>query len=509
MSRIVKIFKGSTLRTITLFMNIIVVFSLMPFIINKLGVEIYGLWALVGSITGYYFLLDFGISDAVSRFVAISIGKKRKNDVKIYVSNSIFLFSLISLATISLTIIIVIFFTKYLVPTELLQVSKYVFLIMGFHLAISFPLNTYQGVLRANVDFEIISIFEIMKLFIRTILIVVLLSQNYGIIVLSLITALANLTFYIVGFLYSRKKYPEIKFSIKKVNRKYLKKIFSFSKYVFIIQIGDLFRFKIDELMISIFLGLSNITIYSIATKIMNYFLQIMVRIMNVLNPIFSQYAGQKNFKAIQEKYILGVRSSTMIAYFIGANLIIFGQGFIRSWLGDDYISSYPILVVLCIGYITILSLMNSLGVLQSLNKHKIFAYYNLLEGFLNLFLTLLLIKKWGLLGVALGTAIPMFLIKIIVLPYYTCKYTHLKFSIFLKKTIKVNLIMILFFILFYFTINNIINLSRLSFLGIGIIIFIELLLLLPILLLIVFNDEEKNYLIKIKKGLFKKFKNS
>ncbi len=47
--------------------NIVVGLLLLPFVVAKLGQTGYGVWMLVGSIIGYYGLLDLGVSSAVSR----------------------------------------------------------------------------------------------------------------------------------------------------------------------------------------------------------------------------------------------------------------------------------------------------------------------------------------------------------------------------------------------------------------------------------------------------------
>ncbi|NLF29887.1 MAG: hypothetical protein GX591_03255, partial [Planctomycetes bacterium] len=45
-------------------------FLLTPFVIKHLGKNGYGVWSVVGSIIGYYGLLDLGVASAVRRYVA-------------------------------------------------------------------------------------------------------------------------------------------------------------------------------------------------------------------------------------------------------------------------------------------------------------------------------------------------------------------------------------------------------------------------------------------------------
>ena len=52
------------------FVNLISWFILTPFILNQLGDRSYGLWMLVSSVTAYGLLLNLGITDAVTKYVA-------------------------------------------------------------------------------------------------------------------------------------------------------------------------------------------------------------------------------------------------------------------------------------------------------------------------------------------------------------------------------------------------------------------------------------------------------
>ena len=67
--------RGSALRVFTLVASVAVSFFLMPFLIHALGDRWYGMWALIGSITSYYALLDLGLTSAVNRFLTQAVAR--------------------------------------------------------------------------------------------------------------------------------------------------------------------------------------------------------------------------------------------------------------------------------------------------------------------------------------------------------------------------------------------------------------------------------------------------
>jgi len=499
MSTTFKLFKGSALQTITLFVNLLAVFLLFPFIVKTLGDKIYGLWVLASSLTGYYFLLDFGISQAVSRFIARALGKNRKEETKSVISNSIFMFSCIALFTIIFTIILA-FFLKYFVPSDILLISRILLITVGLEFAFTLPLRTYGGVLKAHLDFDIFSLFDLITIILRSGLIFFFLSKGYGIIALAIINLLTSVIFYLANFFYVRKKYPEATFNAKLIKKKKIKELFKFSQYIFLTQIGDNLRYKIDSFVIAGFIGLASVTLYSIAVKIVDYYMQLMIALTSAVIPLFYRYEGAKDFDSIRQKFILGTRISTIFAFIIGANLIIFGKNFIQNWMGKDYINAYSILIILVIPYIFDLSQRMGMGVLQSLNKHYIYTIMNGVEGVINLILSIILVQKIGIIGVAIGTAIPLLIIKGFIQPYIICKHVDLKISKYLREISKIVIFLLAFFSLVYLLFYKI---TSMSYIFMGIAILTELSILSITLYAFILRHEEK----KIIQDIFYKLK--
>ena len=66
--------RGSVLRTVHQFALVGVSFAMMPFMVHTLGDHYFGMWALVGTFVSFTGFLDFGLSQAVTRFLAAGLG---------------------------------------------------------------------------------------------------------------------------------------------------------------------------------------------------------------------------------------------------------------------------------------------------------------------------------------------------------------------------------------------------------------------------------------------------
>ena len=65
-----KIVKNTIFNIVGRLCGILTVLFLTPYIINSIGVERYGIWAIAVAITGYFGLLDFGLGESFVKYIA-------------------------------------------------------------------------------------------------------------------------------------------------------------------------------------------------------------------------------------------------------------------------------------------------------------------------------------------------------------------------------------------------------------------------------------------------------
>jgi len=115
-----------------------------------------------------------------------------------------------------------------------------------------------------------------------------------------------------------------------------------------------------------------------------------------------------------------------LIAIPLCSGYFFLGGQFIRLWMGSGYGLSATILAVLTIPQIFSISQYASGIILVAMSRHKILAKIALVEGVANTAMSIILIKKMGLIGVALGTVIPHLISTAVVIPLYTLRTIQL-----------------------------------------------------------------------------------
>ncbi len=429
-----KLLSGAVLRSINFAAQILVAFFISPFIIHNLGDRLYGFWVLVGTFIGYYGLLDFGLSIAVGRYIAGALGSNDDEEIKRVYNTALPIFFGIGCIALSITIIIVFISPLLLTDPKEIPLFRAVILILGVNMAFDFLSRVFIGTLQAQMNFHIISLVDIATLCVRSSLIVLALIAGYKILALAWITFLTSSVAKVVYYYYAKKKLPALIFDRKSFNRDIAIKFFSYSFFMIISQVANQLRFYIDTFVIATFLSLSAVTHYSIASTLIEYFTQLVGTVMSVLNPLFSSQETTKTHDEIKETLYFATRISVAISSFIGFGMIAWGSPFIERWMGEGYLDAYPCLIVLVLGVLSFLWQIPAHSFLYATSKHQVLAMLNLVEGVANACLSLVLVRYYGIWGVALGTFFTIIISKIILFPIIFSKVTSLFYFEYMRN---------------------------------------------------------------------------
>jgi len=329
------------------------------------------------------------------------------------------------------------------------------------------------------------------------------LRHGYGIVALAVITSILDIGGYIARYLIVRHIYKYIVLSKRYVSRAIIKSLFSYSIYVFITKIANQLRYNVDNLVIITFIGVSQVTMYSIGSRLIIFFIDFIISTIGIILPVFSQYEAVNRNDLLIEKFLLMTKISGYLSILVGGLLIIFGKTFIEIWVGKEYLFSYNILIVLLASVILNLMQTPSVQLLYGTSKHKFLTILNIGEGIANLILSVVLVKYFGIMGVALGTAVPMIIMSLFILPVYTCRvikydirkyYFEVMFPIVIKSLI--------IFVLLWLVFNNFISANYITL----VILAVPVGFLFALLAFLVgFSPVERNYFINIIISLWQK----
>lgn len=427
--------KGAILSYLHIFITNIVGLFLTPFIIKHLGNSEYGLYTLIGSVIAYLTLVDFGLSDTIIRFVAKYRAEENKIQERIFLGTIFKIYSFISLILIVLGLFIYFNIESIFInlSKEELHKAKIMFLILLINIFITLLSNIFLGIINAYEKFYFSKGIGLIKYFLRSILVILILFLGYKSIGLVIIDTIINFLFFIIVALYVIKKL-KITFLFQKFVSKHVNEILSFSIWMFILSLISQFQWQGGQIILGIISNTKEIAIYAIGILLGTYYGAFSSAITGLFLPK-ATFMVVKNAQpeAITEVMIKIGRISIFILFYILGAFFLFGKTFIILWLGTFYLPSWDIAMLIMIIYTIPLVQTFANSLLEAKKRINIKAKIYFVFILLGTFLGYLLYSYFGVLGMAIGISIG-WLLSIILLNFFYNKILQINILLFFKN---------------------------------------------------------------------------
>ena len=399
--------------------NIIIAFFLSPFIVHKLGNVYYGLWVIMMQLSGYLGILELGVRSSVVKYVAEYVAQKDHKELNRLISLAITIYSSVAILSLLVSIVIALLFSQiFNFPDYSLGTAKLVIVIIGINVGIGFIFNVFYGVLMGIQRYDIYNKVLIVSTLFKTAAIVGFLNYGYGIVALGTIQLVFALLTNLTTVFYCKRQLPHLKIQIFFFDFGLFKKVFSYSSMSFFVTVGQKIIFQTDLIVIGIFLSAVQITYYSIPVTLVEYLRRLVIAMTEIFVPLTSELEAKNDRRNIVAILVNGTKMSLIIALPICIVFYFNGKEFIHLWMGDEYAKNGElVLKVLAVTHLLSMTHLTSREILFGMALHRFNAICYGCEAVANLMLSVLLVKSYGILGVAIGTAIPHIVIVVFVFP--------------------------------------------------------------------------------------------
>lgn len=397
--------KNIAVSLITQVITILLGFISRKAFINNLGVEYLGVNGLLTNVLSMMVLIESGIGISIVYNLYKPLADN--NEEKIIALVQSYKKAYAKLALILTVLSVGLYpFLKYLMKMDGditgMQIVYGIFVIKNI---ISY-LNAYKWALiradqkgyivaRNNLVFDIITTVSKIMILIVTKNYILYLAIELGIFILQ------NL----VNTYCVRKRYPYLRIKERKeLDGDTRDNINKNVKAMFFHNIGGYLVYSTDNILISTFIGVAQVGIYSNYSMIIN-------QLSNLLSPVIGGIgAGVGNLIATEdEKKVYSIfKVSFLVSFWIYSFAVIFLynllEPFINWWIGEGYLLDKATYLVILVNFY-INGMRTSINTFK--NKAGLFVqdkYMPMIEGIINLIASLILVKYFGLVGVFLGT---------------------------------------------------------------------------------------------------------
>jgi O-antigen/teichoic acid export membrane protein len=407
-------------------------FFLTPLMLTVFGTSEFGVYKLVLTFTSYFALADLGLSNAIVRYVS----EYRTNNDKDSEGKFIGLVAIIDLLMGGILFIAGIFFYNYIPEIfnssfnkDEIELLKNLFFLVVVSGIMTLFVNLASGILNSYEKFAVVKAMNIAKTLVRVALIVVLLMLDFKSFEIVLVDTVLMVVVFMFSWYYCIKEL-HVKPIFTNIESKFSKKILNYSLIVFVDAIAFHFFWAADTFIIGIYISSAAIAIYSIGTLLSSLFFAFSIVISEVLMPdIVKKVAGGADDKELTDHMIKIGRIKFIVLALPTLGFIFLGQQFINLWVGKEFHEAYLVAILILIPQMISALADVGLYVMWAKTKHKVKSFVSLGICIINIFLTIVLVQKYGILGAAVSTCLA-----------YVAGYVIFN-SIYFHKVLKLNMI--------------------------------------------------------------------
>jgi O-antigen/teichoic acid export membrane protein len=412
-------------------------FFLSPYVVHHLGNLAYGVWVIIMSLTAYMNLLDLGLRGAITRFVSKGSAQENHEESSQAVSGALWIRLWISLAIVTTGLILAFGLPHiFVIPPALQQAARVALLVTAISVAINLWCGVFGGVLVALHRYDLTSCISILQTCARTVGWVLLLRSGHGILSLALWDLCTSGAAQGATIILCFRVYPQLKLSFGRPDAATLRKLWNYSFYVFLINVALQVTYYTDNLVVGAFLSPAAVTLYAIGGLLISYSRQIVSSMTTTFTPLASSFEAQGSYENLRRLVIHGTRAALIVSLPIQVALFFRGHTFIRLWMGDQYAQpSGTVMQILLLSVVFSSANTTSAGIVYGMEKHKRIALWGIIESVLNLSLSVILVRRIGIYGVAWGTTIPSVIMEMILWPSYICKLLAMPVRTYLWQT--------------------------------------------------------------------------
>jgi O-antigen/teichoic acid export membrane protein len=381
----------------------------LPLAVRYLGAERFGVWATTTSTVVFLNLLDFGIASTLTNQVARAYAVGDREYASRYATNALVLTAAVAclaggalLMTWSHVNWMRLFNVSHGVPPAEVSATVAVaiaLVLLGLPASLCHKiLAGYQEVHVGNVAVAAGTLASLAGLLagiaLRVSMPVLFVMSSGGVTV-------ANLAA-LVGLLFWRK--PWLRPKLLQVNWRVARELLGSGVGFFLIQIAGAVVFSSDNVVVSHYLGAAQVTPYSVTWRLVGLSAVAQGLVFPALWPAYAEAYAKGEYKWMRSAFRATLRISLVLNLGFAVLLVGVGKPLIRWWAGAAAVPTSALLLAMAVWAVISGCMTVESCLLAAVSRTREQGILSLIAATLNLGLSILLVKRIGVVGVISGT---------------------------------------------------------------------------------------------------------
>jgi O-antigen/teichoic acid export membrane protein len=389
-------------------------FFLMPFNLAHLGNTQYGIWLVISALTAYLSLLHLGVPMASVRHMAQAITAKDTRRLNQIIASCAVLYIALGIGVALIGLPLLFFFERdYVIPSNLQDAARLAFGLSLVQTGLGFLAYMPYAILSAYQAFVPKNALMAAAVLVRIVANVVLVLIYPNLVMLGIVILAVSVFELLASWGYVLKRYPEIRPRFADINRTTMRDILGFSAYVFLMALGYQLAFQSSALIIGHEMTAADVVSFAIPNSLMLILMQFITGIASVIMPLATSLQTQGDNVQLRAILYRWTKIALALSWCAGLFLLVFGPAFLQFWIKGAYTpEAGHVLRILMASYLITLPIRGvATPLLMGLGKAKWPTIATIAAGILNVLLSILWVRPYGLEGVAWSVLLPNMLL--------------------------------------------------------------------------------------------------
>ena len=393
--------------------NLLTNLLLFPWVVHEIGDAAAGIWLLLGSVTGYMGLLELGLVPSLAQSVAVYRSKGDSAGINRAASSAFLVLLLLALVPLGLLAAVPLLVGLLQVPASLVRQATLVFSVAIAGLAARMPLAAYQAILLGTQRQDRCNQLWILIISAKLLLSACLLWLGFGLLAIVTMEALVHLGAGVLQIRWARAEVPGLAVGVRFARRGEARALVGYGTSLLAVTLCSLVVEQTDRLVIGGFLPIAMVTYYSAAWKLYMLAYSVPTTLVQAVTTVAGHLFGSDDRSALRRLFLRMTKYSVAVSWPLVLSLGFCAHVLLDLWMGPDFARHAGVLQALVVAFAV--TAHNHVGYSVLIGIRRIGPtvwQYSLPQAVLNLALSLWLVGRMGILGVALGTMIPALLLE-------------------------------------------------------------------------------------------------
>ena len=375
---------------------------LTPFLVRKLGLGAYGLWGLAVSLADWIPLLDFGLREALLKYVAAhqaksdTAGARRTIEAVAFVYLGIGMVAALGVFAASIWVL------PHLVEADELGTLRVVFAILGVSAVIGVPASVMGSLLEGLQRFDLLNALRVGHQTLRFALIVLAIQLDLDVAGVAAADLLSRLALHAARWAVIKRIHPEF-LPLPKHHPGEIDRLFGLGIWNALRQAADVASLRVFEPILAAFGALPEVGAFYAGRRFAAIPAEAIVPLAGVLMPLSSEMEAEGRHDDLRRTLLRTTKLALVVSIPL-ALVIGIGAPIIQTnWLGGRAPGTEIVMTIFSGVFVAVAAFLPSESVLMGLGKSRLVSLATMAQLAITVGLGIPFAERWGAPGLAVA----------------------------------------------------------------------------------------------------------